>query len=258
MAEVLGKDALIYFNLTGIYREYGCAESISISFDAELIETSTVGTGKDATYDYQKSTYSISLSGLVQNESLQVTAWDMVFQQRQFLTVPYRIIFTDVLGTIKSVNGHVVIPNITMSAEQNDFMTGSLQLQGTGEPEMTDEVAVPIITIETTGTGTGEITQLILRDPATLNEWTFAGSIPNGSSETWILSGVGGQPGPGEYYIEAVVESDEAVNHFIVDAPPTANVEAGSGSTVLDTSPFGNFVAFDFTTNRTITFNIGS
>lgn len=258
MAEVLGRDALIYFNITGTYREYGCAESISISFDAELIETSTIGTGSDATYDYQKSTYSISLSGLIVNESLQVTIWDLLFQQRGFLATPYRIVFTDGVGNIKTVSGNVLIPNVTMNAEQSDFGTGSVQFQGTGEPEIVNEVAVPIITIETTGTGDGEITTLILRDPSTLDEWTFVGSIPIGSSETWVLTGVGGQPGPGEYYIEAVVNSDQATNHFIVDAPPTANQLVGSGSTTLDTAPFGNFVAFDFTTNRTITFLVGS
>lgn len=257
MAEVLGRDALIYFNLTGIYREYGCAESISISFDAELIETSTVGTGKDATYDYQKSTYSISLSGLVQNESLQITAWDLFFQQRQFLTVPYRIIFTDTVGNIKSLNGYVVIPNITMSAEQTDFMTGSIQLQGTGEPEMTDEVAVPIITIETVGAGTGAITSLILRDPATLDEWSFVGSIPNGNTETWVLDGVSGRPGPGEYYIEFVVSTEEDENHLSTDAPPTANVSIGAGAgQVIDTAPYGNTVIYDFTQSRTITFTL--
>jgi len=255
--EVQGKDALIFFNIDGTYVEFGCAETVGIERSMELIETTTEGTGYNKTFAGQSLSYFLNLSGLVLNESELVTVWDLFLQQENMFELPYRIVMTDVGGSIKTITGKVLVQNLTISADQTDLASSSFQLAGTGPITLTDAPA-PIITIETTGEGIGAIDSLTLRTTDLSNEWAFVGSVGVGQTESWILDGVSGRPGPGEYYLEVVVSSDQPVNHFTVDAPPGANTVVGSGSTILDTAPFGNAVAFDFTQSRTITFNVGS
>jgi hypothetical protein len=255
--EVQGKDALIYFNIDGTFKEYGCAENITVDSIAEIIETSTVGSGTDRDFGYQSKTKTISLTGLVLNDDpTLITVWDLYDQQDNFLSTNFRIVFTDTAGNIKTMAGSVIFPQITWSADQTDLASSTITMQTTGGITLSADAIVPIVTIEVTGVGTGQIDSITLTDSVTLSSWTLAGPITG--TDTWVLDGISGRPGPGAYYIEPAVTSSEAANTVSTDAPPTASVSVGSGSTIMNTTPFGNNVLFDFTANRTITLNLGS
>jgi hypothetical protein len=261
--EVQGKDALMFFNLDGTFKEFGCAENITVDSIAEIIETSTVGSGTDRDFDYQSKTKNISLTGLVLNDDpTMITVWDLYNQQENFLTTNFRIVFTDTAGNIKTMAGSVIFPQITWSADQTDLASSTITMQTTGGITLSDDAVVPIITIEVVdgliSGSTGEIGSITLTDPTTMLSWTITGPFTIGTTNTWVLDGVAGRPGPGAYHIEAVTDSDQMDNHLITDAPPTATKHVSSGPQIVNTNPYGNTILYDFTANRTITFNVGT
>lgn len=257
--KALGKDIIFSVFDDPIYKPVACNISCELTSSAEIISRLPLASGHWKEYRYDSLEWGVFCENVIILDDVLSKAGVPLLVLTQHNMLELLAQFTISAGGLDYVlSGKVIIPSIVLSGAATGFGNSSVEFKGTGPLTISNDIPVPTITIETTGTGDGEITQLILRDPSTLAEWTFAGSIPNGSSESWILTGFGGQPGPGEYYIEAIVNSDQATNHFVVDAPPTANVSVGSGATNLDTAPFGNTVAFDFTTSRTITFLVGS
>jgi hypothetical protein len=262
--EVQGKDALMFFNLDGTFKEFGCAENITVDSIAEIIETSTVGTGTDRTFDYQSKAKTISLTGLVLNDDpTLITVWDLWDQQDNFLAAPFRIVFTDTGGTVKTLSGDAIFPNINLSADQTDLASSSISMQVTGTMILTHGAIVPIVTIQVVnavgGGATGQITTLTLTDPVTLAPYLAPGGpFLIGTSTTWDLDGVGGNPVSGTYFVEATTNSNQADNIFITNAPPGGQLSVPTGAQSVNTFPFGTLVQYDFTANRNVRFVIGT
>lgn len=257
--KALGKDIIFSVFDDPIYKPVACNISCELTSSMEITPRLPLSDGKWKEFRGDSLEWGVFCENIIILDDVLSKAGVPLLVLTQHNMIELLAQFTISAGGLDYVlSGKVIIPSIVLSGAATGFGNASVEFKGTGPLTISNDIPVPTITIETTGVGDGEITSLILRDPSTLAEWTFVGSIPVGSTESWVLTGFGGQPGPGEYYIEAIVTSDQATNHFIVDAPPTANVAVGSGTTNLDSAPFGNSVAFDFTESRTITFLVGS
>jgi hypothetical protein len=146
MGPVQGKNVIIFFDLGAGFKEFGCAETVSFEANASLIQTSTVGTGVDNTYDYQDKDYVINVSGILQVEdATNLTGWDILAVMDNFLELPYRMVFTDEGAISKTVSGRALVPRVAFDGSETDLANCSFQLQGTGSRLTTDGIITDVL-----------------------------------------------------------------------------------------------------------------
>lgn len=244
MDAVRGKDVIIYFNIDGTYEEFGCAETMNIEKVAEIIETSTAGTGVDKTWDYQSKEYSIGLSGLVLNDDPKLTVWGLWAVQDNFLTAPYRMVFTDPSGTLKAVVGIVLIRSINLDGSQEDLASSTLQFQGSGPTLILDSLTPVQLTMQVvTSPGTVTMGNIRIKDELGIETVVFAGTITNGTSQVVDII-------PGSYQIRATLNSDRPFNLFYSDALPGFAEHLDGAQTNVVYWPEANSSIWDFTASR--------
>jgi predicted secreted protein len=259
--KVKGNDVIVWAFDDPDFKPVACSTSCTLEVNAEIIEKMTVNSGVWKEPDYQSLEWKVTVDNVIilDDASTKFGAINLLEAQINFLSLLIQFSLTD--GTLtKVITGRVIVPSNVFTGGVDDFARHSVVLQGTGAFAISNDLAIPIITIDVNGIGgaAGRINSITLIDTATLLTWTITGPFDIGTSNTWVLDGLAGRPGPGAYYVEAGVQSDQLTNHFIMNAPPTVNASVGSGITDLNTAPFGNSVAYDFTVSRTITFNVGS
>jgi hypothetical protein len=166
---VEGKNVLIKFLKDGEYVPYACATSIDYYKDREAIETSTVDSAGWAEYVYGFGTWGMTLGGvthIVPTNGIVAdgfTVFEMLQKQLNKLTVDLELSFEDSAGNIKTLVGTVIIPHVGISAGAEGFSEDSVELQGTGVPEIGTTLIDPVVNtnevikIEYTATG-GETT----------------------------------------------------------------------------------------------------
>lgn len=137
---VQGKDVLFKIAATGGYKPVLISKSVQLNTSADLVEITTMTDGTDPeegvwkNYDYDSLSYSISLEGVMKcTDPNDQTGWDLLELQRQFLEVPYQLVFTDESNNTKTVSGKVAVKNVTFSATPNALVTQSFELQGLGK-----------------------------------------------------------------------------------------------------------------------------
>lgn len=260
MVKVSGNDVIIRVFDDASFKPVACSTSCSLEVEVDTIEKLTVNSGVWSEPDYQSIRWRVTVDNIIilDDAGTKFNPVALLEAQVSFLKLLVQFSLTD--GTNDKVfTGNVLVASNVFTGPVNEFARHQCVLQGSGAFTISNDLNPPSITIAVTGTGTGSITALTLTDPATSAVYTYSGvPIANGSSVTWTLDGAGSNPPAGSYYITATVTSDQLTNHFSTNAPPAANVAVGSGTTNLNSAPFGSSVLYDFTADRTITFTIGS
>lgn len=215
MEPVKGKDVIIWFNITGEgFDEFGCAETMNVERSAELIESSTISTGVNKTFDYQSLQYVISLSSLVLNDDPKITTWDLWAQQENFLVIPYRMVFTDPSGTVKAILGRVLVQSINLEGSEEDLASSTIQLQGSGATLILDSIGEVELTIEVQAdAGTASMSNIIITDGLGIETVVFAGTINQGGSQVVTIPA-------GTYHIRGTLTTNQAFALLISDAVP--------------------------------------
>lgn len=242
---------ILFFNLGSGFVEYGCVESVSIQRNTERIETSTLSTGTDKTWDYQSKDYSISVSGLVLNDDPKITVWQMWAVQDNFLKVPYKFVATDPDATVKAIIGVVMVDSINIEGSEEDLASSTIQLQGSGGVVVLDTADEVELSLEVTSTpgGAAQMGNVILTDALGNETNVFVGPLTEGNSTTVSII-------PGTYHIRATLTTDQDFNLYESDAiPGFAQQMPGPFTNQVYWPLPADFPIWDFTANRYLKFH---
>lgn len=144
---VQGKNCVFQVNFGDGYKPVVCAKGFTVSIDTELKETTSRGSGVHKEYDYKSLSYSVNLTGLVKVIDLDgdVIFFDLAFYQKNFLELPWKALFTDPNGTIKSMRGLGIVRSSVFTASAAQLADTTVDIQGTGEYFIEDDLATVCI-----------------------------------------------------------------------------------------------------------------
>lgn len=137
---VQGKDAVFQVNITGGWKSLLVAKSYTLTTTAETVEVTTINSSNDNTegfwrdYDYDFLSYSINLEGAMKiTDATNNTVFDMFDIMHNFLECPFKIVYTDDTAATRTVEGVVLVKNITLSTTPNAVVSKSIEFQGKGK-----------------------------------------------------------------------------------------------------------------------------
>lgn len=138
---VRGSGVIIEAVKSATYRRWACAQSIIVTVDTELIETSTPTTGAWKTFRaVGQNSWRVSLQGIVYLRDQAATknfALETITEQIRQDGYDIKITFTDTEGYVNYISGSVLIPSTELSGGAiNPFSKFSVEFQGTGELEI--------------------------------------------------------------------------------------------------------------------------
>jgi predicted secreted protein len=128
-----GYGVLVEFFENGQWWIYGCARSASISFTAEMIETSVSGSGVWATNLPTKNSWSGTLEGLMTaTDNSALTIADLL--NRAISHTEMYIVFqaTDDAGNVISCKGNCYFTSVQQQASFDNVATFNVDFTGTG------------------------------------------------------------------------------------------------------------------------------
>lgn len=128
---IQGKDVIISLKKDD-YVPFVCASDFSCEIDATTVETRTVGDGRWKKLAYQSASYQITLGGVLVWDTDSFTSWDVLGNQLQMLEIPFRASFTHLDGTIKSLQGTLLISKTTFAFTVGDIVKSSHTFDGNG------------------------------------------------------------------------------------------------------------------------------
>jgi predicted secreted protein len=237
---VLAKDVIIQFSNGSDYFTYGCASDLELQY---TMETKSVKTINDGNWDRkrgQKKSYKINLSGLIVDSDVP-GAFDLLNYFKNMTDILFRVLFYDETGLIKTIEGYALPTEINLSSGSEGHATGSIVLEGSGDPDNPYTPASPgspgspgtptpvcVATI-TNGHYTGGITQsftvdTMLSGSATISRWDY--SIDGGPTQSAFTSGA--IPASWNIKVSGVVGS----SHSITVTPICDNGYSGTPYTL--------------------------
>jgi predicted secreted protein len=138
---VRGSGVVVEANKGGTYRRWACAQSVIITVETELLETSTPTTGAWKTFRaVGQNSWRVSFQGIVYLRDQSATknfALETITEQIRQDGYDIKITFTDTDGYVNYLSGSVLIPLTELSGGAiNPFAKWSVEFQGTGELEI--------------------------------------------------------------------------------------------------------------------------
>lgn len=129
---VKGNDAILELNQGGVYTPFVCVKSFTLEQDSELVETTTLSTGKYRDYELQSLDYTITLSTLLVINSTNANGKFAFEQQQVGAKFAYRITFTDTAANTYQITGIVIVQNSLLGVTAGELVTGDFTLKGCG------------------------------------------------------------------------------------------------------------------------------
>lgn len=130
---VLGKDCILYFFDSGIYKMYACSTSISLTVTTDMIETSVTGTGDFATFEPTKHSFEGSMEGICNLDVPgMLTLPDLRQKQLSKVLLLCRFERTSSGGSVYSDEIKFYISESSDAASFNGVNTFNVSLRGTG------------------------------------------------------------------------------------------------------------------------------
>jgi hypothetical protein len=141
---VQGKNCLFQVNFGDGYQSVVCAKGFTVTFDTELKETTSRGSGVHKEYDYKSLSGSINLTGLIKVADNDGNAifFDLAFYQKNFIEVPFKALFEDNFGVIKSIRGLGIIRSSAFTASAAQLADSSVDIQISGEYHIESDTAL--------------------------------------------------------------------------------------------------------------------
>lgn len=138
---VRGSGVIIEAVKSGSYRRFACAQSVVVTVDTELIETSTPTTGVWKTFRaLGQNSWMVSLQGIVYLRDQSATknfALETITEQIRQDGYDIKITFTDTDGYVNYISGSVLIPTTELTGGAiNPFSKFSVEFQGDGALEI--------------------------------------------------------------------------------------------------------------------------
>jgi hypothetical protein len=132
MKAIKGKDALMEVMDSGEYMPFLCCEDLSININPELINKTTVSSGRFNQYKARRLDWDLSLNGISTILGSGRTIFETVKIENVFNTWPIRLTFADAQGNTAIFTGDVVLKSASITGPQSDFSDFENAFQGSG------------------------------------------------------------------------------------------------------------------------------
>lgn len=134
MNEIVGKNVLleVYNQTAGDYIPYICCKDCAILFTPELVNVTTVTSGRWNNYKSRRIDWEVSISGVSTILGEGHTFFVTVSPSNLFKTWQIRMTFTDDEGNDAQFLGAVVLKNASADGNQDQFSQWEKGLQGSG------------------------------------------------------------------------------------------------------------------------------
>jgi len=143
--KVYGDNAVLFFYDGGVWKLYACDKTVELDVQTETIETSVTGSGKWASFEPTKHSYTGSMDGVVSlNEIGKLSLPDLRQRQYAGTKMLLRFQYTATDGTVYTEEGNFFITGSTSTGTFNAVSVFSIKLQGTGP---LTQVFTPVTTI---------------------------------------------------------------------------------------------------------------
>lgn len=118
----------------GAYIPFVCATDMSISIEPEVIDTTTVSSGRGYTKKVRRIGWSLSLSGVsrIQDYEYERSVFTTVDPLEIVKGLQVRMWFTNAEGDYKRFTGKVVLQSASISGNQEDFSSFENGFSGNG------------------------------------------------------------------------------------------------------------------------------
>lgn len=159
---IQGNDATLYVFTNG-WVPFVCASSVSMAFDADLVPIRTVGDGQWKKYDYQALSYSLTLGDVLVFDDVNFNGWQIMQNQIGFLTLPFRMIYTDANGVSNGVQGTAVFKSVKFDMKVGQVVQGNYEITGSGAVIVFEGVSpcdttIDSITVNGASSASGSVT----------------------------------------------------------------------------------------------------
>jgi hypothetical protein len=110
-----------------------CATDMTVTLTADTLPIRTVKDGHWKKNAYLNSSYSVSLSGLLQFEDDNSwTGWDMIYNWLNYTDVQFRISFTSDEGEVRTIQGYAIVTTSTIGISSGALVKGDFDMTGNG------------------------------------------------------------------------------------------------------------------------------
>lgn len=128
-----GENVVLFIYDGGIWKGYACARNITFSAATDLIETSSSGTGKYATFLPTKNSFGATIDGIVSFSVLDhLTYPDLVQRELSHTLLLLRFQHTDDSTEVYTAECNMYITNSSDTAGYSDMNFFTIELKGTG------------------------------------------------------------------------------------------------------------------------------
>lgn len=133
--DIQGGRAIFEVDVLGDMLPLVCVKSWSLNAVADTKETTTDGSGLWKHFDYDRLSYSLSLTGLTQilGEDGKPTFYDLYEAMLSFLEIGFRLLYIDDAGNFAITSGQLIITNKLFDATPTKLLNSSVTLIGNGE-----------------------------------------------------------------------------------------------------------------------------
>ncbi len=148
--EVLGKGVILRAVIAGEPIEIGCAASISITIENEIIGKTDVNAGGFRKKRVRMADCNASVDGIILTESASGRLSVFYFLQESIRRseIALQFLFQNTSGEVKSISGNFLIASTDLNGSQTGFGEFSMQLEGTGGITIDDTDLPPEVVCE--------------------------------------------------------------------------------------------------------------
>lgn len=150
---IRGNDVLFLVDKGNGYVPFVCAKDLSIQITSGLVPVATVNDGEWEKYKYSTLGYTISLSGVVRFSDADLTSFDIMEYQRNFLPLLAKLIFVDQENNNqRTFKGQLLVESSSLSGNAGAFSLSDFSLRGSGKPVFVScDATIGIVAIQITG-----------------------------------------------------------------------------------------------------------
>ena len=139
MAKIKGKNVLVQLFKNDVWTDFGCAISVSLDVNTEMLETSEKDAGKFATFLPSKISFTGSLSGYVDLTKLSLKE----FREYQLAGTRLKMIWKRTEGTdTYTESAEFFVTNTHDEASYIGFNSYTVDLQGTGPLTLNQDLSL--------------------------------------------------------------------------------------------------------------------
>jgi hypothetical protein len=188
-------DCILTFALDGEnYNPVYCGTGFAITVDTEIVETTTKGDGQYQDFDYNTLSYSLTIDGLGKLDTYNT--FDVLFAQRTYMDVPFRLICEEGESVIV-IEGIVIVSSTDLTVNADQFLSYSHQFRGRGAYEIRDTIEpcytdissayILIGSNEPTSSDTTVIITSIVGTAASFDWSVDGGAVSNSTSNDFLI-----------------------------------------------------------------------